>query len=423
MDESRPEEQVPFEGLGSADAAALDALMEAGLGKAGVQGGGDVAARARQLRALLGLLESPATAHASLADVTFARVLQARQQSLGISGQPLWLEPALCMDDEEALDAWVMAGYDASRVPAVLRERAQRHERMAGLVAGRANGTRGVEHAVGLDVDLLVDRTLAAVQAEIDRRGEGMVLEPQRMRGGGLRLADIVSIAAVLLIGSAVLFPVMAAVREQSRRAICNDNLHAAAVGMGLYGGSYRDSLPMTTASLGGGRWWDVGKPQHSNSANLYTLARTGYVEMSSLACPGNPEAPTAIVVKDALDWRNLSEISYSYQILLGPERPSWNHGDRAVVLTDRSPVVLRAVRGEMINPLANAPNHRGAGQHVLFNDGTTVWLRTPVLENGDNIWLPRAVEIRIEQMSGRPVRPLSGTEIPGGADDAFVGP
>jgi hypothetical protein len=418
MDQSSPEEQVPFEGLDPADAAALDALVGAGLETATLAGSPEHVARAVQVGRLLGLLESRATADTSLVDVTFARVLQARQQSLGISGHPLWSEPALCMDDEESLDAWVMAGYDPARVPTVLRERAQRHERLAGLVAGKA----GRAAATNDDGDLLIDRTLAAVQAEIDKRAEGMVLEPMRGRGGGMRLADIVSVAAVLLIGSAVVFPVLTAVREQNRRAICNDNLHAAAVGMGLYGGSYRDSLPVTTASLGGGRWWDVGKPQYSNSANLYTLARTGYVEMSSLACPGNPEAPTAIVAKDALDWRNLAEISYSYQILLGPERPSWNQGARAVVLTDRSPVVLRAVRGELINPLANAPNHRSAGQHVLFNDGSTVWLRTPVLENGDNIWLPRDLEIHLELMSGRPLRPLSGTEIPG-AGDAFVGP
>jgi hypothetical protein len=94
------------------------------------------------------------------------------------------------------------------------------------------------------------------------------------------------------------------------------------------------------------------------------------------------------------------------------------------VVSADRSPVVLRAVRGQLMDPFANSPNHQGAGQHVLYNDGSAGWLRMPVLEAGDNIWLPRAVEIRLEQMTGRgPIQPLSGTEIPGGADDVFLGP
>jgi hypothetical protein len=417
MVQERPEEQVPLEELDPADAAALEALMEAGLDAASISGPESLRARAGRIEKLLGLLGSSASADPALADVTLARVLQARQQSLGISGHPLWSEPALCVDDEEALDAWVMAGYDVSRVPSVLRERAQRHEALARLVAPISPAPRQA-----FDSELLIDQTLAAVQAEIDRQSVGLVLEPAPRRSG-LRLADIVSVAAVLLIGSAVLFPVMTAMREQSRRAVCNEHLAMTATAMGLYSSSYRDSLPIATASLGAGRWWDVGKPQHSNSANLYTLARAGFVELSTLSCPGNPEAPTAIISKDAHDWRHLSEISYSYQIMLGPERPSWNHGGRAVVLTDRSPVVLRAVRGEMMNPWANAPNHRGAGQHVLFNDGSTAWLRTPVLENGDNIWLPRAWEIHLEQMTGRNVRPLSGTEIPDAADDAFVGP
>lgn len=423
MDQVGPAEQVPIEGLDPADAAALDAMVEAGLdaGRAVRQMGtnGVDAARVNRISGLLSLLECRASSDASLADVTFARVLQARQKSLGISGQHLRAEPALCADDEEALDAWVMAGFEASRVPASLRGRAERHQRIAGLVAAKAGGA----DANRLDPDLLVDRTLAAVQSHIDKKSEGMSIERVRVRRGSLRLADIVSVAAVLLIGSAVVFPVMTAVREQGRRTVCHNNLHATALGMSVYAGSFGNALPMTTASMGSGRWWDVGRPQNSNSANLYTLARTGFAKLEDLACPGNRGAPTAMTQPEAMDWRELSEVSYSYQIMRGPQRPAWNHGERIVILADRSPVVARAVRGEMIDPFANALNHGGAGQHVLFNDGSAVWMRSPVLENGDNIWLPRALEIQVEQMTTRGrIRPLSGTETPE-ANDVFLGP
>jgi hypothetical protein len=405
--------QEPVEGLGPADAAALDALVEAGMDEAMVmQRNAALAQRAARIREILGLLDCHTSADPALADVTMARILKARREAQH-QRQPA-AEPILCPDDEEALDAWVMAGYDAARVPSALRQRARRHQAIATLVrAGRPE----------LDRELLLDRTLAAVQAQIDKQSEGMVFEAPRPRRGSLRLADLVSVAAVLLIGSAVLFPVMTAVREQSRRAICHNNLHATAMAMSAYAGSYQDSLPVVTASLGQGRWWDVGRPQHSNSANLYTLARTGFTELANLACPGNPVAPTAIIQPDALDWRGLAEISYSYQIMFGPARPGWSSGQRTVVLADRSPVVPRAVRGELIAPFANAPNHGGAGQHVLFNDGAARWLRTPVLDNGDNIWLPRGWEIRIQQMSGRSLDPLSGRELPDAADDAFLGP
>lgn len=428
MDQERLAEQVPQEGLDPADAAALDALVEAGMDvRAASAGPGVDSERVGRLGALLALLECGASPNDSLADVTLVRVMQTREKTQASSRSRVMAEPLLCSDDQEALDAWVMEGYDAARVPGALRERARRHQRIAELVAGSAAIARsgGRWNASPEDTELLVDRTLAAVQADIDKRAEGMVLlETARPRRSSLRLADIMSVAAVLLIGSAVLFPVMTAVREQGRRTVCSNNLHATAMGMSSYAATYADSLPIATASLGKGRWWDVGRPQHSNSANLYTLARTGYAELETLACPGNRAAPTAMLQPDAKDWRRLSEVSYSYQILFGPQRPAWNHGARIVILADRSPVVPRAVRGEMIDPFANALNHGGAGQHVLFNDGAAVWMRTPVLENGDNIWLPRAIEVQIEQMSGRgSIRPLSGTELPTAVDDVFLGP
>jgi len=85
--------------------------------------------------------------------------------------------------------------------------------------------------------------------------------------------------------------------------------------------------------------------------------------------------------------------------------------------------VVLRAIRGEQFDSGANAPNHRGEGQHMLRNDGSVKWASTPVLPNGDNIWLPRAIEIRIQQMSGKSMPPLYGTELPADADDTVLGP
>src|SRR5690606_33034858 len=157
-------------------------------------------------------------------------------------------------------------------------------------------------------------------------------LPAARRRGLGVRLADLASVAAVVLIGAGLVLPVLSAVREQARRAACLTNLGSTASAMSSYAHSNRDSLPMATASLGGGHWWDVGSPRSSNSANLYTLARDGYVTLATLACPGNPSAPTRVPSPDARDWRRLEEISYSYQIMFGP-RPAWNGPHRVVIL------------------------------------------------------------------------------------------
>jgi len=394
-----------IEGLSPDDAAALDVLIESGW-----DAGAHSDAKVRHVASILAMLQPRVDLDRSLADVTLARVLREAGTLPGAGA-----DPSLAPDDEASLDSWVMSGFDSGRVPSSLRERAKKHEALAALVtSGPAFGS----------ADPLTERTLARVQAEIDRQAESLDFVATRRRPG-IRLADLVSVAAVLLIGTGVVLPVLSAMREQSRRVVCNSNMGNTALAMSMYAGSNGDSMPVAMASLGGGKWWDVGVPSApSNSANLYTLARDGYIPLASLACPGNPSAPTSPAAPGTQDWRCLEEVSYSYQIMFGP-RPEWNGTHRMPVLADRSPVILRAIRGEQIDPFANAPNHRGVGQHLLYNDGSVSWATSPVLPSGDNIWLPRAIEVRIRQLPGhsRLPNPLLGTEVPGSTDDACLGP
>lgn len=402
-------------GLSGPDAAALDALVDHGWDSSrAARAAGGEPARISAMADLLGLLDSEHRAHSSLVDVTVARVLKARTAESRVTGG----DAALSEDDEAALESWIMHGYDASRVAPSLRERARRLERLAALATAG-----GVPSDPSLADPTLVDRTVAHIAQFEEAASESMRLPAARRRGLAVRFADLVSVAAVVLIGAGVIFPVLTAVREQGRRTMCQSNLGSTALAMSTYAGANRDSMPITTAGLGGGgHWWDVGQPTHSNSANLYTLARDKYETLQTLACPGNPAAPTAPASPDARDWRRIDEVSYSYQIMMGPQRPAWNYGQRLVVLADRSPVVLRAVRGERIDPSANAPNHRGSGQQLLSNDGAVKWASSPVLPNGDNIWLPRSLEVRVRQSSA-PLDPLSGRELPDGADDTCLGP
>ncbi|MBL4808680.1 MAG: hypothetical protein JKY43_01310, partial [Phycisphaerales bacterium] len=117
-------------------------------------------------------------------------------------------------------------------------------------------------------------------------------------------------------------------------------------------------------------------------------------------------------------------EISYSYRIMVsggmkvhGPKQPV-----RVVLLADRSPVIRRIVNGQPVRPEENTPNHDRMGQHVLGLDGSSVWHRDPVLDQGDNLWLPRAIERVIYQARDR-MGIIEGNELPSGPTDAFVGP
>jgi len=396
--------------LGERQATALDALVEAGFDPSRVPDGHR--AEAERIAWLLRPLDRAPSVEPdeSLVDVTLARVFRATGR--------LGYEPRLVPDDEEALDAWVNSGYDASRVPGGLRERARRHEALAGMVSG---GSRVADGDV-------VSRTLAGVQAAIDREEASLAFEPaaETRGGGGLRhaLMQAGSIAAMLLLAASVIWPVLGYGRSMAQQAACQANMSAAAFGLSMYAGAHRDALPMVTASLGDGAWWDVTPDQpRANSANLFHLARAGFVPLADLACPGNPSAPTHIVDGTAHDWRSLEEISYSYQIMFGRNRPAWAQPD-AIILTDRSPVVIRSTQVRQINPLENSPNHQHGGQHALRADGSALWLDSPILGDRDNIWLPRSVEDAIDRaLAERRLPPLRGTELPDSAADTFVGP
>lgn len=380
--------------LNAEDAARVDALFEHGLNP------DDPALGSSPIGRLIGALGTPVAGEdRALIDLTVVRAQRLE-------------DPVLAAKDAEALDAWVHAGYDAERVPVRVRERARRIESLVGA-ACESEADEGGRAA-------LVERTLERVQREIDGQEDRMRVRPSVW--SRFRLADVVSVAAMLLIAASVTVPALSAVQSQQQRLACADNMRATAGAMGLYAGSNQEALPMATAGFGG-RWIDVGTPERSNSANLYTLVRTGHERLDDLACPGNPNAERGPGEPGAKDWRSLPGVSYSYQIMAG-WRPAWANGPDGrpvVVLADRSPVVLRAAAGQPIDPLGGSPNHGERAQHLLFNDGSAGWAGSPELESGDNIWLPRGVEVILDALKSRR-NVIRGSEVPG-RGDVFLGP
>jgi prepilin-type processing-associated H-X9-DG protein len=397
------------ESLGRADVDAVDAVVGAGW-----RGGSDE--RARRVAYLVGLLDASAEwdeeDRRTLVDVTVARVARARSAAGPVG------DAGLCPDDEEALNAWVLAGFDATRVPASMRARVERHEAlMRALTAIRLDGERS----------RLVERTLAAVDEWRGDESRRLVFEPP-VASRRLGWRDLVSVAAVVLLGVSVVWPMVSAARHSAQRTTCTGQLATVASAMGAYANDWRGSMPLAVTEMAGLPWWAV-QPQRpvANSANLFTLPRTGYARLRDLACVGNRTACRQNdAAANAWDWSHLGEVSYSVQIMLTRDRPAWaGSSGRTAVLADRSPVVLRAVKGEWIYPMENSPNHGGRGQNVLFTDGSVEWRTTPIVGQ-DNIWLPAFIESAIRQAleSDRWVRqqPLRGVELPVGRD-VFLGP
>ena len=317
--------------LHDADGRALDAVFGEGAASGSPE-------REARMRGLLSLLEPAALTHdAALVDATMARVLRSRRAAK--------LDPELAPADGAALDALVGNGWNAEILAGATGERARRIQKaLAGVGEMRTGGVS------------LVDATLARVQAEIDRRSASMSVAVESARSAArarFTLSDVVSLAAMLVFGLGVLWPMAASWRESARLAACADKLAKSGSAVEMYARDNRGQMAIaaagycsasstsySAAGFSGGPWWQVGDPEHSHSANLFTLARTGYASLSELSCLGNPSALTHGDARAMQDWHSLDEISFSYQL---PARSTMVWGltgnGRVVVLTDKSPV------------------------------------------------------------------------------------
>lgn len=416
--------------LAPPDREGVDALLESGWRPEFV--GGLSGLRAERVGRLLSLLDAPIEPdrRETLIDVTLARVARSP------TGSAILDDSARLSDaDEDAMESLVNAGFRLEAVPTALRARAEKQLRlMRMLEAGVPAEPAGQKTSgPGSNARGLIETTLARVQsaAESQMRGLQMGAEPAITRGGGgFRLTDLISIAAVLVIAGGAVLPMLAQARSYGRQTVCSANMMTAGLGFAQYAGDYRDALPVASASMAGTPWWFVGDKDRSNSANLYRLTATKYAGVRDLACAGNQDACRVSSEAGRDDWARLSQVSYSYQNMFAKHRSAWTtagsgaESGSVVVLADASPVVRRAFAGEWINPLENSANHAGNGQNVLLNDGRVLWLRTPVLASGDNIWLPREIEDAIQRLQRLDrAEPLRGSESPADGRDAFVGP
>jgi hypothetical protein len=420
--------QGPIE-LDPASEAALDALIEAGWSLDKVAP--ELRPAASRAMVIMGLLQQTApgfqeAASQSLVLRTLARVASSTP-AMNARDEAHNAAAALSPEDVHAADAWVQAGFDTSRLHEPARTRARSHEYIADLLRG------GV--AVGHRKGDLAGRTLRLI--DLVESNESQNLEPipfSSISWIRRRAWDVVAAAAMVLVAASIMWPVLAAVRQRGMELQCGSNMQAVASAMSAYANQNQDSLPMAVASFGPERWWDVDEKRPvANSSNLYTLVKSGYTKAESLACPGNPKACFTSSTTNASDWRSLDEISYSYQLMCNRTAKQWNHNARRVILADRSPAVLRAVRGEPLDPRENSPNHRGTGQHALYTDGSSEWMPESHMKTDggvepDCIWLPRMPVFRVEgrvvkSEDGNLILTLTGRELPADGSDVFLGP
>lgn len=407
--------------LDEASGASADMVLDHGTQGSDGAWSSPGASRLASLLHLLEMVEPPPTPADTklLIDVTMARV--ARGEGRGLVARIGSLEepgPRLSRADALALDASAENGWSTVGTGP-----------LAALMSRLDDtGEVGVT-SEPRERSRLVEASLALVQRHADERSLRMRLPAEelsvrpRARAG---LWDVLAAGVAVGVGTMIVAPMIINAREATRETMCADNMGRAALGFTLFAGDHQGALPSVSALRRGGEvafasgsasvgpWWNVGDERASHSANLFALVRGGYASPADLTCPGNPAAQTEFPA-GASDWNDAQSMSYGYQ-LFATHTPRWFSGAVTLVLADKSPVAAKARLGQSCDASLASTNHIGRGQNTLSNDGAVRFLHSPVLENGDNIWLPRSLE-----MVSRPR--LTGKELPANERDAFIGP
>jgi hypothetical protein len=274
--------------------------------------------------------------------------------------------PELSPQDAALVDALVESGFQPGSI--------------AGLGTGERRRVQAIasvfelleDYPVEDADDTLVHATLARIDRHVDDRAARMSVEAAREAPRRrIRMPDFISVAAVILIGASVVWPLATHMRQRAIDTGCSDNLRRMGLAFDGYAADNEGTMPVARAGLLS-HWL----PSYRNVENLQPLVAGNYCSAGDMDCPGHED---------------MHGESYSYRWHLPDHRAMWGpgRGQLTLALADRNPLVDAFLAARVAAPLSLSINHGGRGQNVLVSDGRTVWLVQPVVGGNDNIWLP----------------------------------
>jgi len=315
-----------------------------------------------------------------------------------------------------------LSDADAAVLDAILEARA-RGASAGPLPPGSAERAERVGQVLTLldaaDVDEapadLTERTMEAVVAARQRqrfaRQVEMLAEPRRSIGVSWRRAA--AVAAVFLIAFSLVAPVLDQNKKHGQQLADRAALMTAGSAFQRYAVDHDGMMPRGQTSAGT-PWNAVGSPNvqpigpiRSNSAHLYILVRDRYLTADQLASPTNPHTPApGVMTPQHRDWLSPQAVPYSYQNQSTAAPIPLRANPRLAILANKNPLFVVDDHGRVVfNPSAQLDRaslaHGGRGQNVLFADGSVTWTVSPVMKDGDNLWV----------ITG--VRHYQGTEAP----------
>ncbi len=287
-------------------------------------------------------------------------------------GTPEFPEPAidrlkLCKADAEMLDRLVDVGFELDQLEYLSPEETQRAKSILALLG--LMDAYPVEDAS----DTLIDATLARIDQYESQRSARMHISTSEIeptsRGFKIRMPDLISVAAMILIAASVFLIINQGAREKSIQQECASNIAMIGHGLANYGFQNNASTPTTqAASLGsffGGTIPDRIDPQ--------VLVDEGYCNQNHLNCPGHggDSGGFSYHTQTPDMWKNLQ-----------------SHRRIFFVISDRNPILNDLLAGGNPDPLTPSGNHGSLGQNLLRDDGSTPSQAPAPVIGGDMIWV-----------------------------------
>jgi len=233
---------------------------------------------------------------------------------------------------------------------------------------------------------------------------------------------QVLSGAAIFLIGLSLLIPSLNRARHDAGQIACAGQLARAGQAIGQYAMDHNQTLPRNH-KLDRDLWWDISDHSpampagmvRSNFPHLQVLIAKGYTDSRTLICPeqGKYTDAKGQVHQGPVDpW--IHSYDYQNQYATGPIRADRNNN--LAILADKNPLfIVRAtsvpggsyapqaagVPGGVVlisfdpssSPSAASRAHASDGQNVLTAEGVVTWTIQPVIDRpelieGDNIWV-----------------------------------
>ena len=237
---------------------------------------------------------------------------------------------------------------------------------------------------------------------------------------------ETMAIAAAVLFIAGVLIPTLNTARKRSQDQRCMAQMGNVFLGLSNYISDHDGQRP-AVASVAGAPWWklgDQGRENHSNTRNVFLLAKGGYVELDNFVCPccrmKKQVELTPSQLKTYKDFPDRTYITYSFQITCSKMAGS-KLLCRKVIMADMNPLFEELpedfskefqLKLDRTMLTLNSTNHNRRGQNVLFGDGHIKFLKTRFIGiSEDDIYTLQDTDV------------YQGCEVPSCETDFFLAP